>query len=187
MAFLDYTKPIPTPAPVTTGTTIQNYTDPLGDVWVAKNGVRGGNWYRARDVIYALYHRNATLTAVAATWTPFSFDGADSDAYAIVSNGIFTPPVPGLYELFQFLTFNPTATGQHCDLAFYDNTQAAYLAQGNIQSAQASWGVYVPILHKRVLTTAYAITTRLNCAAALAIQVGSGSTSGLYINYLGTG
>jgi hypothetical protein len=173
------------PAPVTSGTTIQSFTDVLGDVWVAKNGVNGGAWKRARDVVHCEYYRAAAHTFPTA-WTAFSFDGLLSDAYGLYVAPLFTPPVAGLYDFTMVLTANPTATGQHVDISLYNTTTAGYLLALNQQSAQASWGV-APMLHaKRVLAATDVIQTRNLAAAALTGQTGGLSTL-LAIAYLGTG
>jgi len=87
------------PAVVTSGSTVQTYTDPTGEVWIAKNGVKGGNWYRARDVIRSRVYRNATWTANASS-TLFVFDSMTKDDYTFynLTSGIFTCPVAGWYH-----------------------------------------------------------------------------------------
>lgn len=99
-----YVTTIPLPAPLTSGSGVQSYTDPNGDVWVAANGVRGGNWYRARDVVSARLTRAAALTTTANAVTAYPFDTNTGsyawDAYGLTTIGAaagFTCPVPGIY------------------------------------------------------------------------------------------
>jgi len=47
------------PPPVTSGSGIQTFIDVNGEQWVAKVGVYGGVWKRARDVMHAIAYRNA--------------------------------------------------------------------------------------------------------------------------------
>jgi hypothetical protein len=93
------------PAPVTSGTTVQSFTDVLNDVWVAKNGVRGGNWRRARDVLRARVFRTANVTASTVnSWNWIPYDTTGWDEYGMVSLGVgspgpFTCPLAGAWQL----------------------------------------------------------------------------------------
>ena len=105
MTLLDYANWVPLPAPVTTGTTVQSFTDPTGEVWIAKNGVNGGAWSRARDVLRARMYRSAAYTSVASTATRIPYDTVTYDPYgmatvaAAAGTQCFTIPVAGLYRL----------------------------------------------------------------------------------------
>lgn len=90
------------PAPVTSGTTIQSFTDSLGDVWVAKNGVRSGNWYRARDVLHCRYYRNAAGAQVTGSIQALPYDTAQFDYYGLFSTStlLLTAPVAGLWYVY---------------------------------------------------------------------------------------
>jgi len=102
------------PAPVTSGTTIQSFTDALGDVWVAKNGVYGGNWKRARDVLIARVARGAawnvtnTVAAVPHDTVLFDFYGLYN-----LSTLLFTIPITGWWRFEAQVNMTPTATGQY--------------------------------------------------------------------------
>lgn len=89
---------IPLPAPVTSGTTVQSYTDPNGDVWVAKNGVYGGNWNRAREVLYGRVFRNAAYTFPTAAGTNFPWNAVTQDLYGMWSAPTFIVPIAGLWQ-----------------------------------------------------------------------------------------
>jgi|SRR5215469_294868 len=101
MSFPTYVDPIPLPPVVTTGTTVQSYTDPLGDVWVAKNGINGGNWLRARDVLTCHAYKNSAQSISLNTYTTTIFNNVSWDPYGMVntSTGIVTVPIAGLYHL----------------------------------------------------------------------------------------
>jgi hypothetical protein len=111
MTLLNYTDPIPLPAPLTSGTTIQSYTDPLGDVWVAKNGVNGGAWKRAQNVLHSVVYRNAAFNMATAN-TALSFDTVLRDPYGLWVSPFFTAPIPGLFRLMGQVAASATASGQ---------------------------------------------------------------------------
>jgi hypothetical protein len=84
------------PPPVTAGGT-QSYTDPTGEVWVARPGVNAGNWRRARDVLHARLFRNGAL-ALGTTAVNIPFDSVTRDPYVIYTGGAFVAPVAGVYQ-----------------------------------------------------------------------------------------
>ena len=129
MSFPTYVDPIPLPAPVTTGSTIQSYTDPLGDLWVAKNGVRSGNWYRAREVLRGRIYRAAALTPPT-NWQTIVLDGTVYDPFGIMGVGTtvhLTVPVAGYWEFRA--QCNWTASGRAICTLWKNATGAA--AGGN--------------------------------------------------------
>lgn len=131
MAFLNYTDPVPIPAPLTSGSTIQSYTDPMGDVWVAKNGVNGGRYLRARDVLHAKYGRTTSYTYIQSTPTAIPFNSVVRDPYGLwvsASNG-FQAPIGGLWSAHTQLCIAFTATGQFIGL--YLNMGAAAAVRTN--------------------------------------------------------
>jgi hypothetical protein len=91
------------PAPITSGSGVQSFTDVLGDVWVAANGVNSGAWKRARDVIRARVYRNAAYTVPGInTATGMPFDSTNDDAYSgwsalNTTSAIYTCPIAGRY------------------------------------------------------------------------------------------
>jgi hypothetical protein len=86
------------PAPVTSGSGVQSFTDVLGDVWVAANGVSSGAWKRATNVLHGSYYRNAAWNAVTAN-ALFTFDTLVADPYGLYSGGIVTLPIAGIWSL----------------------------------------------------------------------------------------
>jgi hypothetical protein len=85
------------PPPVTTGTTIQSFIDLYNELWVAKNGVYGGAWKKARDVLRASVYRVAAIPAVPTTNTVFPADTVLHDAYGLWTGSptyVFTTPAP---------------------------------------------------------------------------------------------
>jgi hypothetical protein len=111
MTLLDYANWVPLPAPVTTGTTVQSFTSPDGEVWVAANGVNSGQWRRARDVLNARWYRNAAFTP--GTYAALSMDTATRDVFGLYNSGtgLYTIPVAGLYTVLASLGCTTPATG----------------------------------------------------------------------------
>jgi len=100
------------PAPVTTGSTIQTYTDNLGGIWVAKNNVNSGAWKLARDVLHARGYRSGAFIITNAP-TAISIDTPNWDPYGLISGGVFTAPLPGWYRVTGTVQATPTAAGQY--------------------------------------------------------------------------
>jgi hypothetical protein len=102
------------PAPVTSGSGVQSFTDTLGDVWVAANGVYGGAWKRARDVVRARIWRTTNFTPVGSAWTIFPFDTVTDDAYGLCTTGAsanFAAPVAGRYMVSSAYNIQIPASG----------------------------------------------------------------------------
>ena len=106
------------PAPVTTGTTIQSFTDVMGEVWVAKNGVNGGAWARARAVLYCRCYRGAAYNTPAGNST-FVYDTAVDDVYGMFANPGIALPIPGSWMAGASIEIVPTTASDAC--AFYLN------------------------------------------------------------------
>ena len=88
---------------VTTGGLV-SATDASGEIWVAKPGVNGGAWRKARDVLSARRYRTAAFSATT-TQAILAMDTQDFDAYGLyvpAQNG-FVIPIPGVWLIgFQF-------------------------------------------------------------------------------------
>jgi hypothetical protein len=85
------------PAPVTAGA-LQSYTDPDGEVWIAKPGVYGGQWRKARDYLRCLVVRNGAWITYT-TWSRVIWDAVDHDPYGMhVGNGFVRSLIPGVYR-----------------------------------------------------------------------------------------
>src|SRR5215831_3111986 len=101
MAFLNYTDFVPTPAPLAAGAALQSYTDPTGEVWVAKGGVNSGQWRKAKDVLKARAYRVATYNLPTAANTVMVYDTTNRDDYSLynITNGTISFPVTGWYRI----------------------------------------------------------------------------------------
>lgn len=193
MSFPTYADPIPLPAPVTSGTTTQSFVDPLGDVWVAKNGVRGGNWYRARDVLRAHYSRaaafnftNASLSLVLDTVN------TSGDTYGIQNtvNGFFVAPVAGLYQVFFSVCGVATAAAQYFQLSSsyvqVSGTVVGPWAQNRVY-AVAAGNVVVQVTDCQPLAAGEAFVPQIICSAATLAGVANGILTYGVFQYVGTG
>jgi hypothetical protein len=86
--------------PPSTSAVIESFIDGREEVWVARAGVDGGNWHRARDAIHYRGYRNAAFTFTAAG-VVLPMDAITDDPYLLynTATGQFTCPVPGRYHV----------------------------------------------------------------------------------------
>jgi hypothetical protein len=145
------------PPPLGAGAPTQGYTDPSGEVWVAKGGVVGGAWRKARDVLSARVFRNAAFT-VAATETPFSWDSVSYDPFAMWAGSTVTVPLAGLYRVTAVLTGTATASGQWMYIVLLQNGSGRR-TQGQ-QWASAAGGMFP------------AFADQIRCAAGDTVSLG---------------
>jgi hypothetical protein len=118
------------PGVITSGSGLQSYTDPTGEVFVAQNGIAGGAWKRARDVLYC--HVNLSTALAGNTGqVALNFDTASRDVYGMWngSNGI-TALISGMYryELQATCAFG-AATGTMAIWGWLGPTQLFYNTQ----------------------------------------------------------
>jgi hypothetical protein len=192
------------PAAVGSGSGLVSFTDDLGDVWVAKGGVNGGVYKRARDVLHAAYVRNAALSTVATaggSGVMTTFDGMQYDDYGMWQTGVgnqsaggFVTLVPGMYRLTAQMVCVPTAGGQWLDVGIYQTNfrkvNNVVMTPG-VVNVNSTFNLYY-------LTVNAQITMR--CVANDIMQVGAWSNAAgltyyvnnaysclFQINYLGTG
>jgi hypothetical protein len=186
MSFPTYADPIPTPAPLTSGTTTQSFTDPLGDVWVAKNGVRGGNWYRARDVLRCHYSRAAAFNFTNAN-VVLAYDTVNTggDSYGLMAGGAFTAPVAGVYMWFLQVCGTATAAAQWFQLTGLNN--GAFGWSQNRVYAVGAGNVTLSVTDSQPLNATDTIQPQIICSAASLAGVANGLLTYGFFNYMGTG
>lgn len=183
MTLLNYTDYVPTPTPLTSGTTIQSYVDPTGLVWVAKNGVNGGQWARATDAVHCKLYRGATWTS-SGTATAIVMDTVVYDTYGMKGSTGIVLPVAGMYRFSVSCAVTGTATGQWISLTALLN--AANVGANNNTTAQAGSGT---------LQTTVADLLRANAGDELKLSVATlaaytgvlGILTNLSASYIGTG
>jgi hypothetical protein len=121
------------PVPVNTGTTIQTYTDPLGDLWVAKNGVYNGAWKRASQVMSGRVYRAAGFTVTQASQSMI-FDTVAFDAFGMYDlvTGHLNFQVPGVYLIYFHMNAVPALPGDtiRTDILHIGTPQDENMAQG---------------------------------------------------------
>jgi|SRR5215469_5819054 len=102
------------------GAPFTTYTDPSGEVYVAKGGVYGGAYKKARDVLHVAWYRGAAFTSTA-TPTLLGFDSMDNDPYGLYSTGTsyVTVPLAGVWRTLVRLSVSATATGQWVQVTVY--------------------------------------------------------------------
>jgi hypothetical protein len=176
------------PPPVISGTTVQSYTDVLGDVWVALNGVNAGAWRRARDVLHARYYRVAGFTSLANAWSSLSMDTLHFDDYGMYSagTGLFTPPVTGVYRLTFQCGATCTATAQWVQPGIWTGNVVNVVADvvGHASTAKGCSMNVTTIRRITTLTDTY--VARFASSVALAGLTGADTTF-FEMDYLGTG
>jgi hypothetical protein len=185
-----YVPALPLPAPLTSGSGVQSYTDPYGDVWVAANGVFNGAWKRARDVLHAHLYRNAAYTPNTSE-AFLSFDsGRDLyGMYSAASSG-WIAPIAGYYRVEMQIAVNGTATGQSLT-ALIRKSDGTLLGAGggwatgvgNLSAVAVYEDMFDPAL---VLAGTKDAMTKMSASASLT-GITSWAWNRLNIDYLGTG
>lgn len=184
MTVLNYTDFVPNPAPLASGATLQSYTDPTGEVWVAKGGVNNGQWKKARDVLHSYWYRAAALTNSTGVWVAMVLDTADYDDYGMFDGTTFTPPIVGVWSLNFQANLSAAATGQDFHAAWYDWSSTYY---ENIQQASFVYSLSCATrIVRRVTATSQTYAIRTYSRGSGAVSTGKGYTF-CAIDYLGTG
>lgn len=153
------------PAPVTTGTTTQTFTDIWGEIWVAKNGVNSGNWFKARDVLHATVYRQAAYTTPTGVST-YGPDTTQRDPYSLwVGSPTFgyKVPVAGIYRCSFHWGVSGAAVGEYCHSSIYQSGSNIML---NNAFAAVAGGLYGRAQCLARLTTSDTITFIYYCSIA---------------------
>lgn len=179
------------PPPVNVGSTAQFYTDPLGDLWVAKNGVQGGAWNRARDVLHARWYRNAggATIGLTPTTTQVVLDLAYRDAYGMSDgSGGINFLTTGAFSITAQVAATPTAAGQYFQTRVYLGTPGSEVYTGVSEChSGTNASMSAPIAFNHVVTNASSHAMLYSIGSnALAILPGYFWTF-LGVDYLGTG
>jgi len=196
MTLINYTDPVPLPAPVTTAGPLYNglwsFTDPTGEIWVAKSGVSNGNWARARDVLYCRVFRNAAYTFQTSGTILIPMDSVTRDVYGLFSDpaasgtGGIIMPISGYWRFIVNCRCNPTAAGQNFIIYLMSNN-ATQVSVQNAVSGSASYAASVSISESWYVSgTNPSWTMNGNTQPALPILTGSIHTY-LSAKYEGTG
>jgi hypothetical protein len=172
------------PPPVTSGTTVQSYTDVLGDVWVALNGVNAGAWKRARDVMHARAHRVAAY-GITSTLASIPLDTASRDPYGFLSGGALVAPISGLYHFDGHIDWASGTAVSFVNFYIMRNGQA--VASGIFPGNANQWGAAaMNDQFPAVAGDAFTIGGYGPVSVTLTVRTGLAETF-LTMNYLGTG
>jgi hypothetical protein len=188
MTFPEFANWVPLPAPVTTGTAVQTFTDPTGDVWVAKNGVNSGAWKKARDALHVSYRRVAAFN-VPTTTGAIGMDTVENDPFGLYNpaTGICTVPVAGMWAARFTIVASPTASGQFLQATLAVTGGSAVPAYAPVQSS-STVGLTAHVFATRLLPVGGTFTTQGNASVVMVGAVGtSGAYCGFTADYLGTG
>lgn len=188
MSLPEYSNWVPLPAPVTSGSGVQSYTDPIGDVWVAANGVNSGAWRRAREVLHVKYWRSAAFTLTGGAWVSLNMDTLVFDDYSLYSTGtgLFTPPIPGMWQLFMSAGATPTASGQYVQPGIWGTNIASTICQTLVHSSLTTVLIVPAQATRRVTALPDTYYCRVASSSALPIYATSATTF-FEAHYLGTG
>jgi hypothetical protein len=128
------------PAPVVSGSGVQSFTDVLGQMWVALNGVIGGAWRLARDVMHAHWYRAAAYTIPISAAVPVPFDTVDRDPYGLfnVATSIYTVPITGIWRFFGQIAHSPNSATDFCNLMLRQNGTRICQNQAHASSTSAN-------------------------------------------------
>jgi hypothetical protein len=173
------------PAPVITGTTTQVYTDIWGEVWVAKNGVNGGNWFKARDVLHASVTRTSAFTTPTGAST-FGFDTVSRDIYGMW-NGSPTfgwiVPVTAIYRIHFAYGITGAAIAEYCNASIY---QGAVNISLHNNFAAVAGGLYARAQCLARLTALTDTVTASYFTSIAETGVTGAATNTFSIDYLGS-
>jgi hypothetical protein len=172
------------PPSITSGSGVQSFTDVLGTVWVAANGVNGGAWKQARDVLYSKWFRSSALTmAAAGGLVPLDTSVRDQYALYLSANSGWTIPVSGLWQFTFSLGAVSTAAGQAYNCRLYQNSGVitVYTSQSGLAGNLSAISVLEQFCSVGDLVQTYAVS-----ANALAVITGQVWTYGV-AQYVGTG
>ena len=174
------------PPPVSSGAALQSFTDSNGEVWVAKGGVNGGVWKKARDVVHAFYNRSTAGTVPTAAGIT-KFDQLELDPYGLynTTSGLFTCPVPGVYRLTATVGAVATAAGQFLQIGIQPNGTIGKNGPTSWSSA-ASQALTSGCAINRGCLAGDTLNPWIAASASMAIA-GSVAANYMQIDYLGTG
>ena len=173
------------PMPLSAGAPFMSFTDSLGDVWVAKGGVNGGAFRRARDVVNVYVYRSAAMncSTTSAPGAIFPFDAISADQFGLYSTSTFqvTVPIQGIYLARSLISISITTVPL---ITLMKN--GSQFAPGSAQGGQDYAGLVRAQVVEIVRCNAND-TLQINHSATVSTNVSNGSNSSFSLQYLGTG
>jgi len=188
-SYVDAWTPSLMPAPVTSGSGLQTFTDALGDLWVAQNGIAGGAWKRARDVLHARMYRNNPISLNGGTLVSIPMDTVYRDAWGMNDGTGIAFLVTGSFMITMQLAFTVTAASQfilpRCYVGQPGSEQQIAVCQN--YSSTTTGTISAGLAFNHVVTAAAShVVVQATGSGTQAITVGI-LWSYLGVDYLGTG
>jgi hypothetical protein len=176
-----------TAEPATTSAALVSRPDLTGEIWVARAGVNGGLWKKARNVLHAGYYRNGAFT-VPTTAGALAADTVLADPYGLYnpSNGQFTPPVAGLWQVAWSLWAASAAAGNTLQ-AIITNSGGSQIAVNTAHAAAGGLVFTSATLLVRALAGPGDFQTTQMAGSAPLTGRAVYDTTRVQIDYLGTG
>jgi hypothetical protein len=171
------------PAPLGATDPLTTFTDPTGEVWIAKGGVHANGWRRARDVLGFHVFRNAAY-GWATGANPLQFDSKVDDDYVLYNSGANASvpmPVAGYYLIAAGAA--ATGTGGH-SMQLNLMVAGAAVMIGSLGGA-GTWGQGPTVAGRIKLSANQTIGVQYLADAALTGQPGK-QQSFLTVQYLGS-
>jgi hypothetical protein len=175
-----------TAMPAYTGAGIATDVGQDGEIWVAKAGVNGGGWRKARDVLHARWARNAVFNT-STSYLQVAMDTNSRDPYGLYVTATpgYLVPVAGLYLMTSVIVLGGVAAGDNVGLQFTRNTanvDEQFLSVGGTSGADAGHSGVLQASAGDVLSLAIKASK-----AGVTIVAGQPPRAYLEIDYLGTG
>ena len=177
------------PAPTASGTTV-SFTDPWGEVWVARSTYAAGAWRKARDVLHGYAYRSATGLAMPTANATIQFDTVLRDVHGMwnAATWSFVLPIAGWWWCYGAVTTAATAAGYYIqgDLMAGPAASMVGILAPNVTNAVAggmyyrAYGAYYAAAQDNIRLMAY-----LDLASQT-VTTGQGYTK-LEVSYMGTG
>jgi hypothetical protein len=119
------------------------FTDTSGELWIAKGGVYGGAYRRARDTLRTRVY-SGTQSTTANTWTSLNMVNTDLDPYGVWGQASgYTCPVAGHYDVGLSLQVSATAAAQTVTLGLRQGAPLAAQTPPMYSSAAQVFGTAV--------------------------------------------
>lgn len=173
------------PPPVTVGSTLQSFTAADTEVWVAKNGVYGGAWRKARDVLNGLYQRSAAFTMGAvAVLAHDSLVAGDPYGLYSTSSGRLTMPIAGVWRFDHQIAAASVLASAYLQAGVRHNGAATWTTNAMSGPSNGAGIVCATVFQRNFAATDYIDTMAMSSASVGAY--GGGNTRFSFA-YLGTG
>jgi|SRR5215831_9653957 len=165
----------------------QSYTDPLGDIWVAKAGTYN-TWLRPTDVLKTRVWRNAPFNITTANLA-LALDIVSRDVFSLYSGTNWTCPLDGMYRIIAQVAGSPTLSGQSFIVRVYQNGGLRITSQHDSSASGAGWSLSVIAVDEVFLAATDLIQVNINSSSTSGTITGLPGNWWTYLNiaYAGSG